>query len=544
MTTHETPATFRTRVNLVQVPVVVRDRQGRIVGNLRKEDFQVFDQGKPQVITSFTVDKSGGQPASEAAPAAPKAETAPGEPTPATMPDRFVAYFFDDVHLAFGDLAQARDAAERKLNESLTPADRVGIFTTSGRTTLDFTDDRAKIHETLLRLRPQPIARTTIQECPDISYYQADLIVNKNDQVAFQAAILDTMSCMNLDPSDPASLQQAQAIVPGAAARALQEGDTETRISVSVLRDVIRRLSTVPGKRSIIFISPGFLTLIDMQPQKTEIIDRAIRYNIVISTLDARGLYTIIPGGDASQRGIQSPIAAGMKSQYQTTAALAEEDVLAELAYGTGGAFFHNSNDLAEGFRRVAARPEVVYVLGFSPQNLKLDGRFHALRVTLRDSAKLSLQARRGYYAPRHMADPQETAKEEIQEALFSREELRDIPVEMHTQFFKSSEWDARLAVLVRVDVRRLHFRKENGRNCDDLTVVSALFDRNGNLVTGTNKSIEMRLRDQTLENRLGSGITVKSNFDVKPGSYVIRLVVRDSEGQLMAAANGAVSIP
>jgi hypothetical protein len=191
----------------------------------------------------------------------------------------------------------------------------------------------------------------------------------------------------------------------------------------------------------------------------------------------------------------------------------------------------------------VAARPEFIYVLGFSPQNLKLDGTFHALKVSLKE-AKFSLQARRGYYAPKHLADEQETAKEEVQDALFSREEMRDIPVELHTQFFKTSPEDAKLAVLVRVDIKHLRFRKENGRNRDDLTVVAGLFDHNGNLVTGNQKTVEMRLRDQTLESRLGSGITIRNSFDVKAGSYLIRLVVRDSEGQEMAAANGAVEIP
>jgi hypothetical protein len=232
------------------------------------------------------------------------------------------------------------------------------------------------------------------------------------------------------------------------------------------------------------------------------------------------------------------------RSQYAGATAQAEEDILAELAYGTGGLYFHNNNDLFEGFKRVAARPEFIYVLGFSPQNLKLDGRLHALKITLKSSAKLDIQARRGYYAPQHLADPQETAKQEIQDALFSREELRDIPLEIHTQFFKSSADNARLAVLARVDVKHLRFRKENGRNQDDLTIVSGLFDRNGNLVTGNSKTVEMRLKDQTLETRMNSGITVKSSFDVKPGSYMIRLVIRDSEGQLMAAANGTVDIP
>jgi VWFA-related protein len=439
---------------------------------------------------------------------------------------------------------QVRNAAERHMNEALVPTDRAAIYTTSTRTTLDFTDDRAKLHATLLRLMPQPIARASTQLCPDISYYQADLIFNQHDPMALQAATADAMACMALDPSDPSALQIAQSTAQATASQVFTMGDTESRVSLQSLLSVVRRISAMPGQRSIILISPGFLTLTDLFQDKATLIDRAIRANVIISSLNARGLYTIVPGGDASQPNPQSATGAIARSQYQLDSARAEEDVLAELAYGTGGTFFHNNNDLVEGFKRVAARPEFVYVLGFSPQNLKLDGRLHMLKVTLRTAKKLDLQARKGYYAPQHLADPEETAKQEIQDALFSREELRDIPVVLRTQFFKSSVADARLAVLARVDVKHLRFRKENGRNRDDLTVVSGLFDRNGNLVTGNSKTVEMRLKDQTLESRIDSGITVKSSFDVKPGSYMIRLVIRDSEGQLMAAANGTVDIP
>lgn len=547
LSSHDTPATFRTKVNLVLVPVVVRDKLGHAVGDLKKEDFQLFDRGKPQVISSFSVETLSGQTAPPVKPemaAAPNGVEVAAATNPADMPGRFVAYVFDDVHVELSDLMQVRNAAERHMQESLVATDRAAIFTTSGRVTLDFTDDRARLHETLLRLSPQPIARTSSQLCPDISYYQADLMLNKNDPLAFQAAVQDALACLSLDPTLPGSLALAQTTSQSVATQVLDAGDTESRLSLNIVRDVVRRISVMPGQRTVILISPGFLTLIDLQSEKADLIDRAIRASVIISTLNARGLFTIIPGGDVSQPFPQSANGAFMKSQYDIARARDEEDVLADLAFGTGGVFFHNNNDLREGFKRVAARPEFIYVLGFSPQNLKLDGRLHALRVALRNSPKLELQARSGYYAPRHAADPEETAKQEIQDALFSREELHDIPVELHTQFFKASEENARLAVLARVDVKRLRFRKENGRNRDDLTVVSGLFDRNGNLVTGNQKTVEMRLKDQTLEGRLNSGITVKSSFDVKPGSYLIRLVVRDSEGQLMAAANGTVDIP
>jgi VWFA-related protein len=539
MATHDEPATFRARVNLVLVPVVVRDRQGRALGNLKQEDFQLFDKGKPQVISKFSIEKSGGQAAEPAQTSEATAAGQSQEPAaPAGMPERFVAYLFDDVHLVFGDLARVRDAAGRHMSTSLQPTGRAAVYSTSGQTMLEFTDDRDKLRETLARLQPLPIARPMMMECPDVSYYLADMIQNKSDPMALQAATMETMACMNLAPSERAVAEQTART---AAQRALVSGDQETRVALSVLMDVVRRMSAMPGQRTIVLASPGFLTP-ELQQEKTDVLDRAIHSNVMINSLDARGLYADSTS-DASRQTL-SVGASRIKDQYQRDSDRAQSDVLAELASGTGGAFFQNNNDLDEGFRRLAVAPECFYVLGFSPQNLKLDGSFHALKVALKPPGDLSLSARRGYYAPKHLSDAVETAKREIEEALFSREEMRDIPVELHTQFFKSTGQDARISLLVRLDVRHLRFRKEDGRNRDNLTVVSGLFDRNGNYVIGNQKRIEMRLRDDTLENRLGSGLTVRTSFDVKPGSYMIRLVVREDEGQLMAAQNGAVEIP
>ena len=115
--------------------------------------------------------------------------------------------------------------------------------------------------------------------------------------------------------------------------------------------------------------------------------------------------------------------------------------------------------------------------------------------------------------------------------------------MELHTQFFKPDENDAKLSVVAKVDVRKLHYRKADGRNNNEVTLVSALFDRNGNFVSGNQKVLQAAIERCYLGNRLGAGITLKSSFDVKPGNYIVRLVVRDEEGQL-AAQNSAVEIP
>ena len=200
----------------------------------------------------------------------------------------------------------------------------------------------------------------------------------------------------------------------------------------------------MPGQRSIVLVSPGFITP-DLEYEYTDIIDRAVRSQIVINTLDARGLYVVIPFGDAShqprhrrrQHGISPPPG---KSLMEVAAASAQADLLAVLADSTGGIFFHNNNDFDEGFRRVAETPEYSYVLAFVPQNLKLDGSYHSLKVTLKNPQKLTLQARRGYYAPKNFADPNEQAKQEIEDAMYSQEELHNLPVNLHTQFFKASD--------------------------------------------------------------------------------------------------------
>ncbi len=539
ITSHEETTTFKVKVNLVEVRVVVRDSTGKPVGNLTQDDFTLLDNGKPQVISKFVMEKAGVAASAPTKSATGAAEN-PSQPAAAAapvIPQRYVAYLFDDVHMKQGDLAQAKDTAKIQL-KSMAPTDRAAIFTTSGQTRLDFTDDIEQLVATVFRISLHPLGKGALTPCPNISYYMADLITNKRDLRATITAAQDALHCAYMD--DPAMVNKAQALAETTALEELTRNDDETRLAFSVMNDVIRRTAAMPGERTIVLVSPGFLNPDEVRHQ-SDVTERALKANVIINTMDVRGLYTELP--DVSDDRPPAATIAGYVQQYTSQEMAADQDILSTLAYETGGTFFRNNNDLGEGFHRLASPPEYSYILGFSPQGLKLDGRYHKLNVMLRHIAHDTVQSRKGYYAPKGPSDASEQAKQDIEDAVLSREEIRDIPVDLHTQFFKSGQDDAKLSVVAHVDVRHMHFRKDNGRNDNDVTVVSALFDHNGNFVAGTEKVLQLRLKDETLEARLGSGITLKSSFDVKPGSYVVRLVVRGEDGQL-ATQNGSVEIP
>src|SRR6201987_6392635 len=302
-------------------------------------------------------------------------------------------------------------------------------------------------------------------------------------------------------------------------------------------KEIVRRMTAVSGQRLIVLMSPGFL-IPNREYDLSEVIDNAARLNVTISTLDARGLYTVDALPDVSAQPTGDPTLSGFHTSYRLQQESRQSDVLWSVANGTGGQAFANSNDLTAGFRRLVAAPETSYLIGFVPQNLKYDGRFPSLKVGLTSKEKYAIQARSGFYAPNRLEPPADAVKQEIEEAVLSQEEQHGLPIQLHTQYYKVDATDAKLAILTHVDIGRIRFEKLDGRNKNDLTIVAALFDRNGNFVTATEKVLEMRLRDTTLERLSHTGVTVKTSFDVKPGAYLVRLVVRDSQTAPLSAGN------
>jgi len=381
--------------NSVLVPVVVRDSQGRTVGNLKKEDFQIFDKNKQQVIAGFSIQTRTGSASYQwkaEAGSESTAATQPPGPQSATRPERFIVFLFDDMHLSASDLAQIQKLAPKMVAGALTDSDMAAVVAISGASS-GLTHDREKLQDAIAKLQVQNMSRQMGRSCPHIEYYEADRIENKRDLMALDTAVESAMTCCDC------ARETARTYVEDASLRALQIGDQDVRLTLGSLREIVHKMGAMPGQRTLILVSPGFLTIsAEAVLEKSQILDMAAQASVTISAVDVRGLYATEL--DASTETAGTARTTRMKAQNQSDSMLLGEDIMAELADGTGGSYFHNSNDLAGGFQRLTAVPEHVYLLELSLQNVKQDGAYHTLKVKLNQDG-LKLQARRGYFAPK-----------------------------------------------------------------------------------------------------------------------------------------------
>jgi VWFA-related protein len=282
------------------------------------------------------------------------------------------------------------------------------MYSTSGQLTQEFTSDHAALKQALLGIVPHPVMTSAeSRDCPDVNYYEADQIMTNHDQQALAVATEDAVQCAFR--GDETQRAAAQAIAQSTAGRVESQGDNQTEYLYRHLEQVLRRLATMPGQRIMAFVSPGFY-LTWRTREYGDLIDRANRAGVVVNTIDVRGLYTPDTLGDIANRQADSYRTVGFKSSYRLAMQMAQQEILGALAYGTGGTYFHDRNDLDQGLRQAVAAPAISYLLAFSPQNLKIDGRYHSLKVALTGKQRFNVQARNGYYAPRTIVDPVEAA--------------------------------------------------------------------------------------------------------------------------------------
>jgi VWFA-related protein len=567
--------TLKTASNLVVVRVVVRDEQGKPIENLKKKDFRVFDRGKEQTISQFDVETSAAAVASSAVhPLTPNSS-----PLPAVEPERFLALYFDDLNSSDSDMIQARDAADHYLSSNLQARDRVAIFT-SGQVLSDFTSDPKQLHEALLKLRANPQAHY----CPDLSDYQA-LQITQNNQEALDVANDEVKHCAGGVLVGPAGAPSggrgsglmnssaspeggsgggiAQVVVQTLAQNIVNQAEMQARANLQQLERVVAYISPKSGEHIVVLVSPGFLSQSE-QYQLDRLIDHALRSQVVISALDPKGLAILVREADSSVSYIPAtnPGVLQAARRVDSDRELAASAVLANVAEGTGGEFFHNSNDLKGGFSALTGSP-VYYILAFSPSDLKPDGKFHPLKVTLSEKRKsLSVRARRGYFASKNepdvaqhpkqaqgekeltVSDTQAAAQENIRRAVLSTTDSQELPVTLSVKAPAGQGEIRELSVFAHLDAAALHFRKDGDHDLNTVTFVFAVFDQTNNLVNAQQRQVRVNVLDAQLPNFIKSGVDVSAMFQLKPGTYRLREVVVDSEDHHLTALSRSIQIP
>ena len=525
-------STLRVQANLVEVPVVVHDGRGQVVHGLTAADFELLDNGKPQVITAFSTRSSPSASAKAEVPGPEQAGSVTAPAPSAGAPSRFVALFFDDIDMDLADLVAAREAGQSFIKEGFGAADRFGVFTSSARVTLEFTQDEARLGEALTGLRPR-LRRPDAIGCPPISTYQAYLIVEMKSEDAIELAMVEG-AVLQCPSARQGVIRRADQI--------LEVSDQISGTALSELDRTIRLLEQARGERTLVLVSSGFLTsTFRMRRAVDSLLNNAIRSGVVINSIDAKGLVADLPISVAlSKRQDLMAYRHSLSSQERH----ALNDPMAILAEGTGGRLFQNSNDLERGFRELAAAPELSYVLGFSPSDLKPDGRLHNIRVRVTVPGRHAVEARRGYYAPTEAEAAQANRAERFDAAVSTEGTATDLRFEVAAQPDRNEAGENVLRVALRVDVGTLQFQRRDGHHAQKLRFVMAVLDQQGEFLTGAEIALELALKDESLAELTKTGLDARLSLHAPPGEYRLRVVGMEMAKGRMGALTRRVVIP
>jgi VWFA-related protein len=520
---------LKVEARLVEVGVVVRDSRGHTVGGLTRDDFEIEDSGKKREIAAFSAEQ---RPPSNAAPATPAAgSTAPPAPSQSSpilqRPPRFLGLVFDDFALTAADLPVTRTAARRFLKQGLQSDDRVGIFFVSKGLVLPFTADIARLEDAIDHLN-FAAREASLPTCPSLTAYEAMTIAERQDSSLLPVKVEEAQSCGYCARRGDRNCPDKVRLLAQTAWE--QVRDTSAR-TLSVLNGIVAYMAKMPGRRVMVLASSGFLSR-SLEREREDIIDRALHAEVIINSLDAKGLYTQdlgLQNSPTSLRSLQYRQSVGTRPQWESN------DSMAILSAGTGGLFFHNNNDLDLGFRELGLVPEFSYSLGFSPAGAA-DNRYHALKVRLKTPGHHEVQSRPGYYSTNQPAKPP-APERPIDKKVLTSDTLEEVPGRVIAASAQTAGGEAALRVTLHLDLQHMRFTTLAGVRTLQVRFIAALFDEHSTFVVGKECEAAFSLKDDTF-NRLAEGLDASLTLLASPGKYRLRAVAQESiEGKLIASS-------
>lgn len=558
---------IRIETELVQIDVVVEDEKGRLVRDLKIEDFQLVEDGKVQRLSNFSVGTAS-RPARWIG--AGKKSVAEGEragrvgegPSAAVDVGRYIVMAIDDLHLSPASLLVAKQALQRFIDQQLSLNDQASLITTSG--TLgqfqQFTNERDLLRRAVGRLSVRERVVTSSSDIPRITPYQAEMI-DSNDPDSLELAVQETMAALQVDR------RMATGMAQGRARQVVAENNSVTMATLSTLENVIRDLKSLPGRKVMVLVSDGFL-LGGLREGRhydvRRITDAATKAGVVIYSIDARGLVALPGEMDASQPGGNSMIMPGVRSRLANGSIDAQRDGIFALAADTGGKSIFNTNDINLGLQKILDDTEVYYLLAFEPATSYRDGRFRKLEVRLPGFPKYRVRTRKGYFAPdekqlakaeREQARLIEAARRSPKEAgqlrdlqirrgLAALTPVRDIPIGLTAGYLDTRDEGTSIDLSAHIDVNGIELRTEGDRHRAKLELISLIFDENGKTVDNRSEKMDLNLRAEALQEASRNGLGYRRLLKLRPGFYHARLILRQEDGSRIGSASTWIEVP
>lgn len=510
--------TFSANTRLVVEAVSVTDKQGRPVEGLTAKDFHITEDGVAQTVAFAQFQKldDAAAAAAEAAVSAPAA--APGPPhitpeAPGHTPyagHRLVALYFDMADMPVADQLRALAAARRFLGTQMHPADLVAILSYSGtgvQVQQDFSGDR----DTLLGAVNRMIVGISLG-------------MNSSDS---DAASADTGSAFGQDDSEFNVFR--------------------TNRQLAALHTAIDMLAPISEKKSLVYFTSGLNLRVDNQAQLESTTNQAIRDNVGLYPVDARGQVASAPLGDASQG---SP---GGVAMYNGGAAGAfdlrrerTQDTLYALGDDTGGRALLDNNDLSLGIERARDAIGSYYILGYYTSNAARDGKYRKVEVTLappRPGAKLGY--RTGYYADKTF-DKFTTADKErqLEDALLLGNPITDLTLALEVNYFQLNSAEYFVPIAAKIPGRELALAKQGGAEHTLLDFIGEVKDPYGTTITNLRDRVDAPLQKETVAQLARVPVEYTAGFTLLPGEYSLKLLARDNETGRIGTYLKGFSIP
>ena len=512
------PPAFTLKVDsdIVLTNVVVRDKKtGAVIKDLKASDFTILENGKPQKIASFDY-----QNVDEAAVLNEKT-TVTGKTSVADMLNnnfasdsktlrdhRLIVMFFDLSSMQPEDIDRAVDAAKDYINKKMQPADLVALVSmqTGLSVDRDFTSDKAALLSGVN------------------SYSGTEGTGFANGLTGTSAGTADDASSYVADDTEYNSLN--------------------TDRELYAIRDMARVLGRIDQRKSLLYFSGGLTRNgIENQASMRAATNEAVKANMAIYSVDARGLQAISPVGDASTGSLRGTAAySGAAMQSNLTANFASQETLGTLSSDTGGKAFFDSNDFAPAFQQIQHDTEAYYIVGFHSTNTAKDGTFRHLTIKLnRNDAKL--EYRPGYYA---QADFQHSKTEDrelqLTEQLRSDLPATDVALYLQALYFRLENNEFFVPVSLIVPGSQIPFLKNGDRDKATIDIIGQVKNAQGIIVGNARETVKLALDAAQQVQR--KNIQYSTGFTLAPGKYHLKFVVRENQTGAMGSFETDLQVP